>query len=232
MKNQGLAVVVALGLGIAAVHAETLLYTFAPTNGVSGSVGSSSLTITKPSSTGNFSITAYGFNADGTTHTLYQKNAGTDEQGLGLTSTLDNELTLTSNGSQIANFIQIDVSQVYKTFSAGLLEMESVTGGESFDVFGSNTKGTTGTKLISGSTLDQVFFTIPSWGNYEYISVAVHPVPVAAGYCNSHACDNVLLNALEVTRPDHFIPEPGTSTLVAGGLSLLALFRRRTSRRS
>ncbi len=182
---------------------------FDMSSGPAGNVGSSQKSITQ----GAYTITAYGFNAGGSDHNLFTKQNGGDENGLGLVDTYDNELTLNAGGTAIANYIQTDVSAI-KNLPGGKLMMGSVTGGESFDVFGSNTLGTPGTSLISGNTTSGSFISIPSWGSYDYITVAVHPH-------SSQPADNVLFDAISV------VPEPGEYASLAGfGLLGFAGWRR------
>lgn len=195
-----------LGL-VATCGAAPILFDFGGTP--TGPVGASSRSVTE----GIYTLTAYGFDANNTPHNLYFKNEGTDEHGLGLVNTNDNELTLTSNPRGIANYMQIDVSQVYGVFPTGQLRVQSVTSGEEFDVYGSNTLGSIGTVISSGNTLDNDFLTLPNWGIYKFISVAVTP---QAG--SSHNDDNVLVDAIQV------VPEPTALPLVIlGGLTVLRI---------
>jgi hypothetical protein len=172
-------------------------------NSPSGPVGASSWAVTQ----GAYTLTAWGLNANNTAHLLYWKNAGPDEHGLGLVGTLDNELTLASGGTAIANYIQIDVSQVYLLSPTGEIRIQSVTSGEKFNLYGSSTPGSIGTPILSGSTADNVFISIPNWGTYPYISVSVTPLGAA------HASDNVLMDAMMVTPT----PEPASLMLLAAG---------------
>jgi hypothetical protein len=181
---------------------------FGSTNGVSTPVGSSQWSVTL----GGTTLTAYGFNANNTPHGLFWKNGRTDEFGIGLANTLDTELTLTGKGSAIANYIQFDVHTVTNSPS-GRIRAQSVTDEEKFDLFGSNTKGLIGIKILSGCTNDNRFISIPDWGWYAFISVAVMPQG------RSHANDNVLPDAIEV------VPEPAQLALVRCGCGLLALLK-------
>jgi hypothetical protein len=166
-----------------------------------------------------FTLVAYGFNADNTPHNLYLKDLGSDEHGIGLTGTDDNELTLMDAGANIANYIQIDVGAIQAGPTAQL-KIGSNTDDESFDLFGSNTLGLLGTKILNASTLNDVFFDIPNWGTYRYIGVAVHPDTSQGG-----ADNNVLVNAVA-------IPEPMTFSLVAGALGLLIGTGKRRAQKS
>ncbi len=183
---------------------------------VPGPVGSSSHSTDSVPATGIL-LTAYGFNADNTSHLLYFKDAGTDEHGLGLVGTLDNELTV--SGSGFANYILIDVSPIYQSASNGRIRIQSVTQDESWDLYGTNTFGTLAgaVNLISASTTNNVFSALPNWGTYKYYAVTTH---YAAGA--GHSNDNVLFDAISAD-----VPEPLSVGLSAGGLLLLIAFRRR-----
>jgi MYXO-CTERM domain-containing protein len=186
-------------------------------------VGSSSYAVTHSGIT----LTACGYNTSVTPNTLklLEWKAGTgDEHGLGFTDTNDNEITLNSQ-DQPANYIQVNVTQALTAGGTnGMIKAGSVTNGEAFDVWGSNTKGTLGTLLTpSGSTADQTFIPIPHWGSYNYIAMTVHPESVWGddGLTMQPDCsynDNVLLSAVEFCQ----VPEPASLTLLAlGGLTLL-----------
>ncbi len=176
---------------------------------------------------GAFTLTGYGYNADNTPHNLYWKHNGGDENGLGLTGTRDNELTLQNNATQIANYIQIDVSQVFKISPTGQIRLGSTTNGEAYDLWGSNTQGSLGTKILNAGTSDNTFFNIPNWGQYAYIGVTVHPYPIpnTGGTTSPHAYDNVLMGAISVCP----IPEPTSFVLAAFGIAGAGLLLRRRS---
>ena len=180
-------------------------------------------------------LTAYGYSTSTTPNPLKAlewKHGGGDENGLGFTDTLDHEITLNSN-NQPANYIQVDVSQALLAGGiTGKIKAGSVTDGEAFDVWGSNTLGTLGTSLIpSGSTADNTYIPIPSWGTYKYIAMTVHPEDSGWWWdgftmqpdCGTDKCynDNVLLGAIEYCS----VPEPVTLSLLAIGA--LTLLRRR-----
>src|ERR1700736_1589353 len=97
------------------------------------SVGSSSNSYTVSGNT----ITAYGYDnsgGTGTLHTLFYKNAGTDEIGLGLVGTLHNELQV-SNGNPL-QFIQLDLTSVLSAgFFNGQLSVGSAQSRELCDLY-------------------------------------------------------------------------------------------------
>jgi hypothetical protein len=199
---------VLVSLGSSGWAAQSI-FDFGSTNGLSGPVGSDHFSV----STNGLTLTAYGFNADNSLHGLFWKQGGPDEQGIGLTNTLDTELTLIG-GTSIANYIQIDVSQV-TNFPSAQIRVQSVTDGEEFNVFGSNTKGVIGTLIATGLTNENSFVNIPDWGQYGFISVAVTPQG------STRPSDNLLMDAIAV------IPEPGVLSLVLAGIVGLGLLRHR-----
>jgi hypothetical protein len=172
------------------------------------SVGSASHTFTEY----GFSITAYGFdNVAGpdTAHTLYYKNVGEDH-GLGMVGTPHNELQVNPDGSP-GQYIQFDLSSILSAgFTNGQVKVSSIDPGEAFDIYGSNTLGTLGTKISLGgpygSADNNIFVNIPDFGDYEFISIV-------------SAAGDILPWALQMNCP--IIPEIGGSTTA---LVLLAFF--------
>ena len=136
---------------------------------------------------GQATITARGFdNVAGTDtpHDLFYKSdvviGGGSEHGLGIVGTFDNELGVNSDGSP-AQYIQLDLRSILgQGFVNGEIEVGSVQSGESFRIFGSNTQGTLGTQLGSafGSSFDEKFVAIPSFGSFQFISIAAGAVDV------------------------------------------------------
>ena len=218
MKVVSFCTVFGVGIG---VQAGSLTFTFTdPT----GNVGSNTESFTS----GLYTVTAYGFDNGTNTpaHNLYNKNSGGGETGIGLVSTLDNELSLKAGGSTYANFIQLDVSQVEKVLASATISIGSVTGPEKYDLYGSNTLGVIGSLLASG--LSSTSAVIPQWGNNAYISIAVH--------ADTHSpSDNVLVGGLFGSTPVTVtsVPEPSSvlllSTALVTGLTVL-LFRQRRVR--
>lgn len=150
---------------------------------------------------------------------LYWKNDGTDENGLGFVGTSDNEETLNGNGTAYANYIEIGVAPIL-SYTSPEIRIQSVTGPEKWDLWGTNTLGNDGTfvLLLSSQTANNVFVGLPDWGTYKYYAVTVHPDPSSPG-------DNILFDSIEANAS---APEPGTLPAVAGGTMLaLALCRKR-----
>jgi hypothetical protein len=125
-----------------------------------GSVGTShSYTVN------GITITAYGFSTSGYAQTLYGHNNGGDENGLGIYG-------VTNNKIDSYNFVQVDLKPIIdKGGTNAMMVVDSVSTGETYSVYGSNTLGSIGTLLISNSTLDDTPFAIPNFPNYRYISV-------------------------------------------------------------
>ena len=152
--------------------------------GANAPVGSS----TKDYTVSGYTITARGFdNVSGTDtpHDLYFKNLGVSERGLGLVGTPNNELQVDSRGNPL-QYIQLDLRSILaQGFTNGQISVGSVQSSESFFLYGSNTLGELGTKLSTtafGSTFDETFVDVPSFGSWQFISVtagAADVLPVA-----------------------------------------------------
>jgi hypothetical protein len=194
-----------LGLSALVSSASAALVTWDLNPGnLNQSLGAASHTFTS----NGFSITAYGFDNNagiGSPHTLFYKDDGIDH-GLGLTGTLHNELQVGPNGP--LHFIQFDFTSILSLgFTDGQLKVSSVDPGEAFDIYGSNTLGTLGTKISLGGgpygdADNNVFVNIPDFGSFEFISVVA-------------AIDDVLPWAFQA------VPELGGTT---AALALLAFF--------
>ena len=130
-------------------------------------------------------LTAYGYNGSGATGTpraLFGKTAGGNENGLGIYATsADNEITTST-------FIQVDTNDLVAKGATNVqMLIGSVQSGEGYDIYGSNTLGTIGTKLLAGGTSESGF-AMPGYGTYRYISVRASAV-------------DVLLNAVSFVLP-------------------------------
>jgi len=196
----------ALAVGSAA-RAALVTWDLNPSN-LNQSLGASSHTFTS----NTFSITASGFdNVSGpdTPHTLFFKNDLVDH-GLGVDGTPHNELQVGPNGP--VQYIQFDLSSILSMgASGGQLKVSSVNSGEAFDIFGSNTSGTLGSKISLGGgpygdANNDIFVNIPSFGSFKFISVVA-------------AIGDVLPFALRANIPA--VPEIGGAT---AAFVLLAFF--------
>jgi hypothetical protein len=184
--------------------------------GLNAPVGSS----TKDFTVSGFTITARGYDNSGgvgSARGLFFKNADSDEIGLGLVNIAHNELQVDSSGNPL-QFIQLDLRSILSQgFTNGKIEVGSVQSGELFNLFGSNTLGTLGSKLNStpyDSSKDDVFVPVPSFGSFQFISVVA-------------ATADVLPVMFQAT----IIPEPATfSLLIVGGAGILFARRRERSR--
>ncbi len=120
-------------------------------------------------------ITAYGFLNNGQATALYGKNNGGDENGVGIAGASDNEITT-------ANFVQLDLTQVIASGAQNAtILLNSVQTGEGFNIYGSHTKGSVGTILITNSQVDSTALPIPSYPTYEFISVRASAANVLLG---------------------------------------------------
>ena len=175
--------------------------------GLNADVGSNSASFTQS----GYTITAYGYNSNGTAHELHYKNEGPSERGLGLAGVLNNEL------QPGQHFITLSlVSILSQGFTNGQISVGSVQSGESWSLYGSNTLGTLGTLLNAvpfGSSTDEQFVNVPNFGTYQYVSVVsntgdvlpvafqavVVPIPEAASVIPV-LCLITAATALEVRR--------------------------------
>jgi hypothetical protein len=193
----------------AAAPAEAGIITF-NLNSPPGTLGA-----TQTYTVGGATITAHGYTGLGSPHLtptqLFGKNQGGDESGLGLVGASDHEIEHRNGG-----LIQFDLAALLNSrFSDGQIKIGSVQEGEGFDLYGSNTLGDPGAKLMSFGTLNDQFFDIPGFGSYRYLGVAA-----------AHA--DVLVEALAVD-PATVVPEPATLTLCSlglGGFAAVAAWRR------
>ncbi|GEM_PF-3278744 len=119
-------------------------------------------------------ITAYGFNNAGNPMQLFSKNDGGDEVGLGLAGLPESEISTTT-------FIQLDLSAAIAAgANNATMAVGGVQSGEGYNIYGSNTLGTRGTLLLSG-TSDAVSFAMPGFPNFRYISVQASSGNVTLG---------------------------------------------------
>ncbi len=173
---------------------------------------------TQAYTTGPYTITASGFTNDTswTPTALYGKNAGGNEIGLGINSD-------PSGNGEIwgVTLVQIDVSAASALGVSGYnFSMGSSTGGENWNVYGSNDTGVGASLsfLLTG-TNDQSVHSLT--GGYKYYDFFYGNSPNATGG------DNVLLHTFAGS-----VPEPSTWAMMLLGFAGLGFAAFRRSRKS
>ncbi len=231
MKQKILVLVCAATFAASSAWATLVTWELNPNN-LNQNVGSSSHSYTISGlvglAGGQATIGASGFdNVAGpdTPHDLFYKSTGPigggSEHGLGIVGTTDNELQLNPDGSP-AQYIQLDLRSILgQGFTGGEIEVGSIQSGESFRIFGSNTQGTLGTQLGAtfGSTFDEKFVAVPSFGSFQFISIAAGAVDVLPIAFRANFTPVPEMNAL--------LPILGLITAIS---STTILRRRRASR--
>ena len=178
---------------------------------------SETLTSTTGGLTLGFTGNVIDSNGKVTLSDLYAKVGGGDETGLGLAADPTGQNEIFKN-----SFVQIDLTSLLAANKVNSLSLiiGSVQSGEGFAVWGSNTAGQEGSVLMTGgSSMNGVAFNVPSFGNYNYVSI-------------SATANNVLLDTVTAAGSTTVTSTPEPSTMVldllAGlGLMATALVRRR-----
>jgi hypothetical protein len=144
-------------------------------------------------------ITASGYSQPNKATDLFGKTAGGDQSGLGINGEVHSEIAGTA-------FIQLDLTQLVNAgFKNGQLEISSVQPGEHFDIWGSNQKGVLGTLLVANGSLDTKPFSIPDFGQFDFISI-------------TSPKGDVLVDSLSAQPPSPSpVPEPSTLVLLLTG---------------
>jgi len=151
---------------------------------------------------------------------LYGKALGGDENGLGLADD-------PSGDHEIAygeGFVQLGVGNLFgKVIAADTdFSMNSTTDGEEWAVYGSNTAGSLGTFLTSGT--DEGSHLLPSFGSYDFYNFEEIAQP-GTGNCQAGCGANVLIS--EITSVTS-VPEPATwAMLLVGFFGLGGIIRSR-----
>ncbi len=192
MKNKCLLIALVVGGFSLAVQANTVTWTFLE-NGANLSLGTSS-TFTES----GISLTAYSSPGE----TLYAKNGGAGETGLGITSDVDHEI----NGN---NYVQLNLTTT-PLASLSLVFLGSVQSGESATIWYSTVQGILGGQI--GTVTADGSFAIPAGDTTGYVGI-------------SAGSGNVLLTSVAGN-----VPDGGTTMMLLGGALMgLGLIKRKLS---
>jgi len=167
-----------------------------------------------------------GFNFSAQTD-LYGKNAGGDEQGIGLVADPSGEDEIYWGSSHLGAFIELDVSALFGLVTNGQFFMGSTTGGfpagEQWIVYGSNSAGCGW--FCAGASVngfDENTHDLFNFGTYKYYDF------YSLGTSGNGAPGNVLLGGLVLTPS---VPEPGTWAMMLLGLGAIGAAMRRKRQR-
>jgi len=192
-------------------HAATVVWDFGVgPNGVTTASWQNNQGQSHTYTASGLSITASAFGPakSGAADQLYGKHSGGDENGLGMTNDPSGEDEIYYN----KGFVQIDVNALVGHVIAGseYLTFDSTTQGETWAVYGSNTKGVVGsaalpatkTFISSGGAENTLVQLTGGYRYYDVISFA------------SAGGKNVLIKSLTVSAT----PEPGTWAMMMLGV--------------
>jgi hypothetical protein len=207
-------------MGLAPANAATISWVFDSGTGAAANSNAQTYTATDLTTT----LTAQGFsnNTFGTAVTLYNKNDGGNEIGLGLDNDSQHEIKTTS-------IIEIILSIAHTSTS---FSMNSVDNNEGWAIYGSN-NGTSWSQLLTNNgLLDQNTHTLTGANGallYYYIAYLDDGSP------NSTQGSNILLHTLSIdattNRDTDPTPLPAALPLFASGLGALGLYGWRRKRK-
>lgn len=158
---------------------------------------------------GILSVVLNGYAAPSVSTDMYIKAESATETGLGLASGLDREISGTE-------FVQLNLGSIFaaspKAFS---LSLNSIQGGDSYDVWGSNIAGQLGTLIAANQS--GLNFALVDPGTFQFIAI-------------TSPMGTVLLDNLAVTTGvTTGTPEPATLLLLSLGLLLLGCCSKKAS---
>ena len=210
MRISSLLVVAFAVTGLSSPALASTTFTFGAAQPMPGAAVGFSKTYTN----GSLTVVASGFDQTNTATTLFEKNGGAGEVGLGLANdpTGNNEIAFDHG------FVQMDVSQLLGKVSDISFFLNSLTDGETYSVFGSNSSGAY-SGLAQVSSTNPAGVSLPQLGTWKYYDfVSTQSV--------SGTHSNFLLGGLTMTA----VPEPGTWATMLLGFGLMGFGLRRRLR--
>lgn len=177
-----------------------------------------------PTSPVNQSLTVTAFDLNGNRLTLFNKNEGFGEQGVGIVGLPDNEITTT-------NFIQIDLINLLSMNPPPkmidiTLTIQSIQANEGFAIYQSNTSGVLGTFVASssnppGTTVQTI--PIPLTG-FRYLNITATMGDVLLSSLTIPQCEMISSPLLIVVDPSIIMP----SNIPGSFIGQLAFFQNPT----
>ena len=155
-------------------------------------------------------VTATGYNNSNVLTDLWGKSAGGDEIGIGLANDPSGQHEIAAGFGHV----QLDLLQLIGKAANVQFNMGSSTAGEAWNIYGSNTSGTQGSFLLTGTT--EASQLLPSFGQYRYYNF----------YAKNEG-NNVLLGGLSAIAA---VPEPATWAMMLLGLGGIGWTLRRKRR--
>ena len=214
-------------LGLTPANAVTITWTFNSGSGAAANSNAQTYAADAPNAT--TTLTAQGFlnNTFGTAETLYNKNTGGNEIGLGLASDPSNQHEI--EGTQVL-LISLNLAHTSMTFS-----MNSVDNHEGWQVYGSTTGGAGTFSLLMSNTglLDEGLHTLTSAnGGADLFYYFAY---IDDGSPSGGQGSNILLHTLSIEattgRSGDPTPLPAALPLFASGLGALGLYSWRRKRK-